>query len=574
MRKRMAPRWAVVLLSMCLLPWPSAAQSINPSSAPYWVFLRDKRAMQLNPQQYFTAPAQLRRQRQHLPAADSTDFPVRPDYVQALRSTVDSVTSVSRWFNAVACWATPAQIAQVRRLPGVREVVARYNATPDLLPARRKAAVAAEPLSEEDLQLARRQTSALGSPALHQAQLNGHGMRIAIFDVGFRGVDAHPAFQKLLKGHQITDTWDFIRQKPQVYAYGDHGTEVLSCLAGQFNDSTSLGLAPAAEYLLARTEREHSERYSEEEAWLAAVEWADKHGADIINSSLGYTDRRYFREQMDGRTSLVARAAALAVRKGMLVVCSAGNDGDNQSWGVIGTPADNDSVLAVGGLDPATWLPVDFTSRGPTAKRRLKPNVAAFGIAITARPAGGFERNEGTSFSSPLVAGFAACIWQRQRGLTAMQLFQQIEKSATLYPYFDYAQGYGSPQAAYFLRPHEQATRPTFDFVRQENGLLQLILRPEASAQPAQTLPLQLDEPNRPLAALPPLPLNAKTSLPLAAPAYVYLHVADARGVLRRYEVREVTQRYVASWALSTLQPGDQVRASYKGYTQAYTVSQ
>lgn len=529
--------------------------------------------MQLNPAQYFTAPAQLRRQRQHLPAADSTDFPVRPDYVQGLRNTVDSVTSVSRWFNAVACWATPAQIAKVRRLPGVREVVARYHATPDLLPARHKAAVAADPLTAEDLQLAHLQTSALGGPALRQARLTGQGMRIAIFDVGFRGVDAHPAFQKLRAGHQITDTWDFIRQNPHVYAYGDHGTEVLSCLAGQLDDSTSLGLAPAAEFLLARTEREHSERYSEEEAWLAAVEWADKQGADIINSSLGYTERRYFREQMDGRTSLVARAAALAVRKGMLVVCSAGNDGDNQSWGVIGTPADNDSVLAVGGLDPATWLPVDFTSRGPTAKRRLKPNVAAYGIAITARPMGGFERNEGTSFSSPLVAGFAACIWQWQRGLTAMELFQRIEKSATLYPYFDYAQGYGCPQAAYFLQPPSQSIRPTFDFVRQENGLLQLILRPEASAQPAQALPLQLDEPNRPLAALPPVALNAKTSLPLAAPDYVYLQIADARGVLRQYEVREVTQRYIASWTLNTLQPGDMVRASYKGFTQAYTVS-
>ncbi|AIZ63861.1 hypothetical protein PK28_09475 [Hymenobacter sp. DG25B] len=529
--------------------------------------------MQLDPAQYFTVPAQLRRQRQHLPAADSTDFPVRPDYVQALRHTVDSVTYISRWFNAVACWATPAQIAQVRRMAAVREVVARAYATPDLLPARRTAATAAEPLSDEDLQLARRQTSALGGPALRQARLTGQGLRIAIFDVGFRGVETHPAFQKLLAGHQITDTWDFIRQKPQVYAYGDHGTEVLSCLAGQLNDSTSLGLAPAAEFLLARTEREHSERYSEEEAWLAAVEWADKQGADIINSSLGYTERRYFREQMDGRTSLVARAAALAVRKGMLVVCSAGNDGDNQTWGVIGTPADNDSVLTVGGLDPGTWLPVDFTSRGPTAQRSLKPNVAAFGIAITARPAGGFERNEGTSFSSPLVAGFAACIWQQQRGLTAMELFQQIQKSATLYPYFDYAQGYGSPQAAYFLQPSAPATGATFDFVRQENGLLQLILRPEASAQPAQTLPLLAEEPNRPLPALPALALNTKANLPLAAPSYVYLQVADKRGVLRQYEVREVTQRHVASWALNTLQPGDMVRASYKGYTQDYTVS-
>ncbi|WP_303311406.1 S8 family serine peptidase [Hymenobacter sp. BT730] len=531
--------------------------------------------MRLNPTQYFSKPAQLRRQRQHLPAADSTDFPVRTDYLQALRHTVDSVTSVSRWFNAAACWATPAQIEQIRHLAGVRVVVARATKTPDLLPAARKGSGTAEPLTTEDLQLASRQTSALGGPALRKARLTGHGLRIAIFDVGFQGVDGHPAFQKLLASHQITDTWDFIRQKPQVFGYGNHGTEVLSCLAGQLNDSTCLGLAPEAEYLLARTEREHSERFSEEEAWLAAAEWADKRGADIINSSLGYTERRYFREQMDGRTSLVARAAAMAVRKGMLVVCSAGNDGDNQSWGIIGTPADNDSVLAVGGLDPATWLPVDFTSRGPTAKRRIKPNVAAFGVAITARPAGGFERNEGTSFASPMVAGFAACIWQQQRQLTAMELFQQMQQSANLYPYYDYAQGYGCPQASFFLRPHRESgpSRPTFDFVRQENGLLQLVIRPEASASAAETLPLQQNEPHSPLAALPELEPTAKATLPQTPPAYVYLHTADARGILRQYEVREVTQRHVASWPLATLQPGDVIRVFYKGYMEAYKVS-
>ena len=155
---------------------------------------------------------------------------------------------------------------------------------------------------------------------------------------------------------------------------GAHGTEVLACLAGRLagRDTLSigpaLGLAPAATYLLARTESLASERYTEEEAWLRAAEWADQQGADIISSSLAYTEQRYFPEQMDGRHSLIGRAATLAARKGILVVSAAGNDGDDD-WVRIGTPADADSVLAVGGLDPprgCTW-PSARWAPAPTA---------------------------------------------------------------------------------------------------------------------------------------------------------------------------------------------------------------
>ena len=233
-------------------------------------------------------------------------------------------------------------------------------------------------------------------------------------------------------------THDFLKNQESVYHGGSHGGEVLSCLAGRLPDGTCLGLAPGAAFLLARTEQMFRERYAEEEAWLAAAEWADRNGADIINSSLGYTTGRYFPEQMNGRTSLVARAAELAVRKGILVVNAAGNDGDDDEWRTVGTPADGDSVLAAGGLDPDTYLHSDFSSYGPAAGRRLKPNLAAFGTVLAAGP-GGYERIEGTSFSSPLLAGFAACAWQHERGLTVMQLFARLQLAGDLYPYYDYA---------------------------------------------------------------------------------------------------------------------------------------
>jgi subtilisin family serine protease len=561
----------------------------GPPTAGYWVELRDKAGVSFSPTTYFTAAAQARRQRQHLPAADSSDFPVRPDYLRAVRYHSDSVLLVSRWFNAVACRATPAQAATLALLPSVRRVVPLVGT--ELLPATHSAnafkPAADRTLSPADRQLARRQTRSLGADALRLAGLDGKGLRIAVFDVGFSGADKHAAFQELFQQNRVVATYDFARRKPDVFHGGSHGTEVLACLAGRLPDGTPLGLATGATYLLARTERMQREIYAEELDWLAAAEWADRNGADIINSSLGYTARRYFPEQMNGRRSLVARAASLAARKGMLVVSAAGNDGDNADWRTIGTPADADSVLAVGGVNPDTGLHLDFSAYGPTADRRLKPNVAAFGTVLTASPGGGYTRVDGTSFSSPLVAGLAACAWQQQRGLTAMQLFAQLQQSATLYPYYDYAHGYGLPAASRLLRPAAGGAAsppPTIDFVVQDS-LLGVNIRP-AALQPlpfyADSLSPQPDDSRRVPAVgrEEPRPAGpAQSAAPretglvaLPAASYLYWHVADAHGVLRRYEVVEVSQRAILRIPRRTLQPGDVVRVFYLGTTHSYPV--
>ncbi|GAA3947700.1 hypothetical protein GCM10022406_31850 [Hymenobacter algoricola] len=571
-----------------MLPLAVSAQQAPP--AAYWVLLRDKAGMQLDAPRYFSPPARARRRRQHLPTHDSTDLPVRPDYVRQIQAAADSVTLVSRWFNAVACRATPGQAAQLRRLPGVRQVLLRPAVT--MMPAATSKAVqeGKTELSAADRQLARQQVSSLGGGAFRRAGLDGKGLRIAIFDVGFSGADKHEAFQQLFRDKRVVLTHDFVRDQPNVFVGGNHGTEVLSCLAGRLPDGTPLGLAPQAEFLLARTERALRELYAEEEAWLAAAEWADRNGADIINSSLGYTDRRYFPEQMDGRTSLIARAAALAVRKGMLVVNAAGNDGDDDQWHTLGSPADADSVLAVGGLNPDTYLHSDFSSYGPSADRRLKPNVVAFGSVLAAAP-GGYSVVQGTSFASPLTAGFAACVWQQERGLSAMQVFAKIQQSADLYPYFDYAHGYGTPQARFFTQGPAPAAAPTVDILPNDS-LLAVIIRPEAALVPARTLPLYTDSVQVLVADKPgkipavgretprPLPNDAtRAALPVAAeeaplplhPDYLYWHIADRRNVLRFYEVREVTQRAVLQVPRRRLRPGDTLRVRYRGFTQSYS---
>jgi subtilisin family serine protease len=560
---------------------------------------------------------------------------VRPAYVAAVRAHVDTLTLVSRWLNGVACRATPAQVAALRQLPGVAEVRA-WPLAQHMLPARHAAdkkvtsrkieskdlvatqlPKAAQPatslsafISPADYLLARQQTAALGRAELRRAGLAGKGVRIAVFDVGFRGLERHPAFAGLWKDKRVAATYDFLKNRPGVFLGGAHGTEVMGCLAGRLPGPDSLrpgpalGLAPAATYLLARTEGLASERFSEEEAWLRAAEWADQQGADIISSSLAYTEQRYFPEQMDGRHSLIGRAATLAARKGMLVVSAAGNDGDDD-WVRIGTPADADSVLAVGGLDPATGLHVNFSSVGPSADRRLKPDVSAFGIVLTTTASGGYERVEGTSFAAPLVAGLAACARQAAgKALPALQLYRQLREAGELYPYYDYAHGYGRPGAGRLLarqRGPVPAPEPTFDFVTHDS-LVAVVLRPAATLPIARPLPLLADDDElsaeaaswlrpteegarppgsptptstsvAPVGQERPAPAEAAPALPPypSYPARLYWHLASPRGVLRRYEVRAATQRLVLQLPRRLARGGDVLRVYYQGYTGTYS---
>jgi serine protease AprX len=610
--------WAGWLLVQQHQPGPAAAQNPAATSvfaaipARYWVSFADKKGVAFDPAAYFSPAARARRQRQGLPAYEPSDLPVRPDYLTQIQAGCDTVTLVSRWFNAVACRATPAQAAALRRLPGVLRVASwpEDPAKPALASraaAAPKATNGGFDISANDYLLARQQTAVLGRPALVRAGLTGKGVRIAVFDVGFRGLRGHPAFRGLWRERRVVATYDFLKNRPDVYRTGSHGTEVLGCLAGRLPGPDSLhagpalGLAPEATYLLARTESLTRERIGEEEAWLKAAEWADREGADIISSSLAYTEQRYFPEWMDGRHSLIGRAANLAARKGLLVVSAAGNDGDDD-WGRIGTPADADSVLAVGGLDPATGLHVAFSSTGPSADRRLKPDVSAFGIVLTTTP-GGYERLEGTSFAAPLVAGFAACAWQQQRSAKAMDMFRQLRESADLYPYYDYAHGYGRPQASYFteakMLPRKAA--PTFDFVAHDS-VVTVILRPAATVPTAQPLPLLTDPeeaspawlaalgpdansnpPVRPGAA-PTAPTSvapvgqerpsaaegAPLPTPDAYPPRLFWHLANRRGVLHRYEVRAVAQRAVLQVPRRFLKNGTVLRVSFRGYTGEY----
>lgn len=431
----------------------------------YWVFFTDKKGVKFDPYSYFDKKAIERRINSGISLFDEKDFPLNQDYINQVASIVTDLDIQLRWFNVADVLATDDEIKSVEKLPFVKKIVKKTPIDIELTNVDTKYA---KDLFDSEETILQNQTERLGGKVFLENGIDGKGIRIAIFDGGFPNYDKHEAFEHIRNENRIIKTWDFTKKNANVSRGVSHGTSTFSCIAGKKADK-NIGMATGAEFLLAITEV-NSEPYKEEKWWLAAMEWADKNGADIISSSLGYVYQRYFPEEMDGHHSLVSEAARIAARKGMLVVNSAGNEATNKYWKTIITPADVDSVLSVGGIDPMTNYHINFSSFGPTSDGKMKPNVCAFGKVMAAEK-NGFGTMEGTSFSCPLVSGFAACAWQTKRELNNMQIFSEIEKSADLYPYFDYAHGYGVPQASYFIPGETDSLEVTFEVVVNEDEI-------------------------------------------------------------------------------------------------------
>jgi hypothetical protein len=431
----------------------------------YWVFFTDKKGVKFDPYSYFDKKAIERRNNLGISLYDEKDFPLNQHYINQVAEIVTEIDIQLRWFNVTDVRATDDEIKLVGKLPFVKKIIKKEPFDIELAKFERSTVI---DFFGDDEYILQNQTERLDGKIFVDNGIDGKGVRIAIFDGGFPNYDIHEAFEHIRNDNRIIKTWDFTKKNANVSRGSSHGTSTFSCVGGKKADK-NIGLATGAEYMLAITEV-NSEPYKEEKWWLAAMEWADKNGADIISSSLGYVNQRYFPEEMDGHHSLVSEAARIAVRKGMLVVNSAGNEATNKNWKTIITPSDVDSVLTIGGIDPTTNYHINFSSFGPTRDGKMKPNVSAFGKVMAAEK-NGFGTMEGTSFSCPLVSGFAACAWQTKRELNNMQLFSEIEKSADLYPYFDYAHGYGVPQASYFIPGEADSIVVTFQMVENENHL-------------------------------------------------------------------------------------------------------
>ena len=451
----------------------------------FWVFFTDKNDTQFDPYTYFDAKAIARYNQCGADLYDISNYPLNDNYVDAVGSYSTEVFGESRWLNAIGIEATDDNAALIAQLPFVARVqeivsdmtLASLRGTKQsrqqtssldcfVVPPRNdddnEPAVTGDILTD--------QLKRFGGQHFINHGIDGKGLRICVMDGGFPKVNTHPAFQHLRDNNQIIKTYNFPNKKEDVYGWSTHGTMVLSCIAGINEEGQKLGLATGAEFLLARTEID-PEPFKEEVWWAQGAEWADKNGADIINSSLGYGKDRHWTRDMDG-TSYVAKAANKAVEKGILICNSAGNEGDDERWMTIITPADAENVICVGGIRASLeyYQHISFSSFGPTVDKRRKPDVVAFGHAEVAKPSGGFTEADGTSFASPLTAGFCACAWQTKRDLTALQMKAEILKSCDLYPYYDYAYGYGVPQAAYFTNELKPAER-SFNLVQEKDGV-------------------------------------------------------------------------------------------------------
>lgn len=406
------------------------------------------------PQAFLSARALLRRSRQNI-AVQPRDLPVSPAYVNQVKAVPGAqLWYTSRWFNAAVVACDSNTLATLRALPFVRGSQTLNRTAQTAGPIRPREETDTPNAGEQRLLsnpvygTAYKQALMIGAVAMHQAGFRGEGMQIAVFDDGFPTVNQTAPFASLRSENRIADAFNFVEKNPDVYVRDSHGTNTLSTMAAN-QESVFIGTAPKATYRLYITEDVYTENPIEEVNWLIAAERADSAGVDIISSSLGYTTfdvpyGNYTYANLNGRTAISTRAATVAARVGMLVVNSAGNEG-NSAWQRIVAPSDADSILTVGAVDSLRAY-VSFSSIGPSADGRIKPNLAAQGHRTAIIGTAGVPvRGSGTSFSCPVLAGMVAGFWQANPTLTAQQVISYLQRSASQYTNPDNLLGYGIP---------------------------------------------------------------------------------------------------------------------------------
>ncbi|HEY0432815.1 MAG TPA: S8 family serine peptidase, partial [Chitinophagaceae bacterium] len=456
MRGIFIPLMAGVILSA------ASSNQLSAQFSRYAVSLRDKHATSFtfsNPLAYLSQRAIDRRTRYGL-AIDSTDLPVPATYVAQI-SAIPNVTllNVSKWLNLVTIQTSdPAALAAIRSLPfvtGTAPVAARMNRAGSKTEQVARATSTARSMQAQ-ANYFNYGTSSFNEIHLHKGEflhnigLRGQGMEIAMLDNGFNNYtsSSFDAFDSVNANHQVLGTWDFVAREADVTNDGNHGMSCFSTIAGNI-PGQFIGKAPYANFWLFQTEDNSSEYPVEEINWACGAERADSSGADVISSSLGYTtfdstSLSHTYADMNGNTTWAATAADLAAKKGILVLISNGNDG-NSAWHFLSTPADGDSVIAVGAVDVNGTLG-SFSSYGPSADGRVKPDVASVGVSAfleTANGTPGF--GSGTSFACPNMAGLSTCLWQGFPEFNNMQIRAALWAAGSNATTPDARTGYGIP---------------------------------------------------------------------------------------------------------------------------------
>ncbi|WCO02485.1 S8 family serine peptidase [Psychroserpens ponticola] len=440
----------LLLLGILLFQYLSFAQEHA------WVYLTDKEnvaASIANPILILTQNAIDRKADKNIPI-DERDVPVNENYITQLKSeTGIIVMAKSKWFNAVyVIGLEEVNISDLMDLDFVESIDfanKQLNAESRIALNNNKFEIE-ESLIDFDYGNTLNQVEMIGVDHLHLSDYTGEGVVVAVLDAGFPNVDTIDAFQRLRDNDDLLGGYDFVSRNSNVYEYdgNEHGTRVLSDMAGFIQDEF-VGTAPDASYYLFRTEDSSGEMPVEESYWVEAAERADSLGVHIINSSLGYRvfdndNYSYMPSDMNGTTAFITKGANIANEKGILVVNSAGNSG-NSDWQIVGAPADASGVLSIGAVD-SDGNYASFSSRGDANQPTQKPDVVARGAsAAVVNSSNEIISNSGTSFSSPIMAGGIASLWQALPDATNEEIKQYVRMSASQYNTPDFFLGFGIP---------------------------------------------------------------------------------------------------------------------------------
>ena len=439
----------IVVLTSCFLLTilPLAAEK----SFCFRVYLKDKgeSSFKVHSPESFLSPEAVEKRMLREVFIDETDFPVSELYISEMTALGVQIVVQSKWLNTVVVESLYSLV--VNRLMSLSFVdsvkcVWTGEGRADIHPCPDESPLYVE-RDNPDSSLygcAEEQIGMLNGIRLHEAGFRGKGMRIAVIDAGFLNVDKIDVFasMNLLGTHNVTFPGR------SVFCEDNHGAKVLSCIAANLK-GVMIGTAPEASYLLIKTEDVRGEYPIEEDYWAAGVEYADSVGVDVITNSLGYylfdcLPDYYSKEDLNGQTAFVSLVAAIAAQKGILMVSSAGNEGNND-WERVTFPADVQDVLTVGSIN-SDKEKSSFSSIGLTADYRIKPDVVALGNSVCViNDEGQMQKSNGTSFSTPMVAGLAACLWQAFPLLKNTELIQLIKETSNQGQSPDVRLGYGIP---------------------------------------------------------------------------------------------------------------------------------
>ena len=438
----------------------------------YRITFRDKgnNKYSLEKPDEFLSPRSLERRAKQKIEINETDLPVSGFYLDSLSKLGIEVINFSKWFNSALVKSDLSSFPDI--LNNLDFIIAQKKVFSSSVQKSAIQKFNSEIIAVESPVIsaygyAKEQINLSNGQFLHNKGFKGNGMLIAVIDAGFYKANELPAFTPLWDNSSILGTRNFVDDKVDIFNAHPHGMYVLSIIGGNI-PGTLVGTAPESSFWLIRSEDTSSEFPIEEDNWVAAAELADSVGADVINSSLGYYEfddpsMNYTYKDMDGKTTRVTQGAEIASSKGIFISVSAGNEG-NKNWHYIIAPSDAPNVLSIGAVDSLDQK-ASFSSFGPSADGRVKPDVTAMGLANAFQSINGtIARGSGTSFSSPVLAGLATCLWQAFPNISSLELNEAIKKSGRNYHSPNDSIGYGTTDflfAYYFLK--SQSTSETGD---------------------------------------------------------------------------------------------------------------